>query len=39
MNSDSSKEFQELLSQARAEGQKVGIKKAQLKSAIAKVTG
>ena len=30
-------EFQELLSQARAEGKKAGIKKAQLKSAIAKV--
>jgi AbrB family looped-hinge helix DNA binding protein len=30
-------EFQELLSQARGEGKKAGIKKAQLKSAIAKV--
>ena len=30
-------EFQELLSQARAEGKKAGIKKAQLKSAIAKI--
>jgi len=30
-------EFQELLTQARAEGKKAGIKKAQLKSAIAKV--
>jgi len=30
-------EFHELLSQARAEGKKVGSKKAQLKSAIAKV--
>jgi AbrB family looped-hinge helix DNA binding protein len=30
-------EFRELLSQARAEGKKAGIKKAQVKSAIAKV--